>query len=64
MERIAALVEQRFLSAEDSRPSQPQPQNEQAGPLGSRLQAIQALAEHTVRYTELAPTRFKDFWRV
>jgi site-specific recombinase XerD len=20
--------------------------------------------QHTVRYTELAPTRFKDFWRV
>jgi hypothetical protein len=19
--------------------------------------------QHTVRYTELAPTRFKDFWR-
>ena len=35
---------------------------------GSATRALQAYLghkniQHTVRYTELAPTRFKDFWR-
>jgi site-specific recombinase XerD len=36
--------------------------------LGHDTRALQAYLghrniQHTVRYTELAPTRFKDFWR-
>ena len=36
---------------------------------GNDTRALQAYLghkniQHTVRYTELAPTRFKDFWRV
>jgi type 1 fimbriae regulatory protein FimB/type 1 fimbriae regulatory protein FimE len=27
------------------------------------LQACHKNIQHTVRYTELAPDRFKDFWR-
>jgi hypothetical protein len=30
---------------------------------GHDTRAIQAWLQHTVRYTELAPDRFKDFWR-
>jgi site-specific recombinase XerD len=35
---------------------------------GHDTRALQAylghkIIQHTVRYTELAPTRFKDFWR-
>ena len=30
---------------------------------GCRLTSATATIQHTVRYTELSPGRFKDFWR-
>jgi len=30
---------------------------------GHDTRALQADIQHTVRYTELAPDRFKNFWR-
>jgi hypothetical protein len=30
---------------------------------GHETRALQAYIQHAVRYTELSPTRFKDFWR-
>jgi hypothetical protein len=45
----------------------PVPRDHGAQPLG-RFRQLQAYLghkniQHTVRYTELAPTRFKNFWR-